>query len=150
MYSGYISVDFPALEAQINRLNEYACFIESIYDRVRVTYNALSDMSLGDAEDELLYNIHALEKIMVDIRSKAAKLKKIAELYAECENSITKAVYDLSYNMPQIRLVGSEKLLPISKYELYISDVKPGSFMGHTIINDDWLDDLINKTEVSE
>ncbi len=151
MYVNYISVDFNALDIQLKRLKDYWDFADEMIDRLEAILRSVSDMSLGETEIMLRIAVYAMQEISDSIRQSIIKLKKILELYDECENEITQAVNNLSFNMrswdiPKLKY----KTLDIDAYSLRDTfGTDAGTFSGHSLINDDWLNKLIYETEES-
>ncbi len=133
-----ISVDFVSLEIQIKRLEEYLHFLEETHDKIQYVFLTIENMELSKIEDELRHVSHIFQDTIDDTVIDIAKLKRICELYNECENSITSAVIDLPLNMPRQNnnLISAHKLN-------YLFNQNIGAFSGHSVINEEWLDKLI-------
>ena len=133
-----ISVDFVSLEIQVKRLEEYLHFLEETYDKIQYIFQTIENMGLSEIEDELRHVSHIFQDTIADTVIDVTKLKRICELYNECENSITSAVIDLPLNMPR------QNNNLISAYKLnYLFDQNIGAFSGHSVMNEEWLDNLI-------
>lgn len=133
-----ISVDFVSLEIQVERLEEYLHFLEEIYDKIQYVFRIIENMGLAEVEDELRHVSHNFQDTIDDTAIDAAKLKKICELYDECENSITSSVIALPLDMPMrnSNLISGHKLN-------YLFEQNIGTFSGHSVINEEWLDKII-------
>lgn len=133
-----ISVDFVSLEIQVKRLEEYLHFLEETYDKIQYVFRIIENMGLSEIEDELRHVSHIFQDTIDDTVIDIAKLKRICELYNECENSITSAVIALPLNMPRQNnnLISAHKLN-------YLFNQNIGAFSGHSVINEEWLDKLI-------
>lgn len=138
MYMSLISVDFVSLEIQVKRLEEYLHFLEETYDKIQYVFRIIENMGLSEIEDELRHVSHIFQDTIDDTVIDIAKLKRICELYNECENSITSAVIALPLNMPRQNnnLISAHKLN-------YLFNQNIGAFSGHSVINEEWLDKLI-------
>lgn len=136
-----ISVDFISLENQIKRLEEYLCFIENINDEAACVFRQLEDMELGEAEDELRYSLNILREASETLADNILKLKRITELYSECEADILSDISDLPLNIPF--QFASEFLKDNPVLTHAAAQLKTDVYSGHTIINDQWLDDII-------
>ena len=133
-----ISVDFVSLEIQVKRLEEYLHFLEETYDKIQYVFRTIENMGLSEIEDELRHVSHNFQDTIDDTVIDIAKLKKICELYNECENSITSAVIALPLNMPR----RNNNLISANKLN-YLFNQNIGAFSGHFVINEEWLDNLI-------
>lgn len=133
-----ISVDFVSLEIQVKRLEEYLHFLKETYDKIQYVFRIIENMGLSEIEDELRHVSHIFQDTIDDTVIDIAKLKKICELYNECENSITSAVIDLPLNMPR----RNNNLISANKLN-YLFDQNIGAFSGRSVINEEWLDKLI-------
>ncbi|MBD5145364.1 MAG: hypothetical protein HDT21_05545 [Ruminococcus sp.] len=133
-----ISVDFVSLEIQVKRLEEYLHFLEETYNKIQYVFRIIENMGLSEIEDELRHVSHIFQDTIDDTVIDIAKLKRICELYNECENSITSAVIALPLNMPRQNnnLISAHKLN-------YLFNQNIGAFSGHSVINEEWLDKLI-------
>ena len=133
-----ISVDFVSLEIQVKRLEKYLHFLEETYDKIQYIFRTIENMGLSEIEDELRHVSHIFQDTIDDTVIDIAKLKRICELYNECENSITSAVIALPLNMPRLdnNLISAHKLN-------YLFNQNIGAFSGHSVINEEWLDNLI-------
>lgn len=140
-----ISVDFISLENQIKRLEEYLRFIENINDEAACVFRQLEDMELGEAEDELRYGLNILREASETLADNILKLKRITELYSECEADILSDISDLPLNIPF--QFASEVLKDDPVLTHAAAQLKTDVYSGHTIINDQWLDDIIFGTE---
>lgn len=138
MYMSLISVDFVSLEIQVKRLEEYLHFLEETYNKIQYVFRIIENMGLSEIEDELRHVSHIFQDTIDDTVIDIAKLKRICELYNECENSITSAVIALPLNMPRQNnnLISAHKLN-------YLFNQNIGAFSGHSVINEEWLDKLI-------
>ena len=138
MYMSLISVDFVSLEIQVKRLEEYLHFLEETYNKIQYVFRIIENMGLSEIEDELRHVSHIFQDTIDDTVIDIAKLKRICELYNECENSITSAVIALPLNMPRQNnnLISAHKLN-------YLFNQNIGAFLGHSVINEEWLDKLI-------
>ena len=138
MYMSLISVDFVSLEIQVKRLEKYLHFLEETYDKIQYIFRTIENMGLSEIEDELRHVSHIFQDTIDDTVIDIAKLKRICELYNECENSITSAVIALPLNMPRLdnNLISAHKLN-------YLFNQNIGAFSGHSVINEEWLDNLI-------
>lgn len=133
-----ISVDFVSLEIQVKRLEEYLHFLEETYDKIQYVFRIIENMGLSEIEDELRHVSHIFQDTIDDTVIDIAKLKRICELYNECENSITSAVIALPLNMPR----RNNNLISANKLN-YLFNQNIGAFSGHSVINEEWLDKLI-------
>lgn len=139
-----ISVDFISLAIQIKRLEEYLGFIEEIYDKVRYVSRSLENMTLDEIRNELDHALRLLQEAIDEIAIDIKKLKKVYELYEECEDSVFSLVTDLPCNMPPLNKVSLQNQFwrqppPFN----FIHTIKTDVFSGHSVINEDWLDELI-------
>lgn len=132
-----ISVDFISLEMQIQRLENYLSFLEETYDKIQIVLKSIDYMELGEIEDELRRVVYNFQDIIDDTVIHITKLKKICELYDECENSILSSVIDLPLDMPmRSNAPNNHKTGGILNHNIDI-------FSGHSVINEEWLDKLI-------
>lgn len=134
-------MDFISLENQIKRLEEHLRFIEDMIGELENVFRCIKEMELHEIEDELQYELKVLCEASEILEADIRKLKRITELYTECENSILSSVADLPLNIPYrfaSKGIMNNPLLPHITAEL-----KTGVFSGHTIVNDQWLDDII-------
>ena len=141
---GIISVDFDSLGSQKHRLMEYADHIREMRCKIECVYDQIKIMSLDEIEDELRINISRLQRIEDDIESYAVKLSRIMALYEECEDDITMSIRGLS-DSSNIFLSSSPFRI-LDRSEAFIKSLTM-IYSGHTVTNDNWLDDLIYETE---
>lgn len=142
-----ISVDFVSLFNEIDRMEKYREAVTEAVSRVGSVNNALAEMALGDIEDELSILLRRLQDSADDIDRQISKLRKILELYNECEMQIEKAVDNLPLNMPLQSdrpvlgtVSGSGNRVSFDPFAIKLGS---NSFTGHSVINDEWLNDLI-------
>lgn len=133
-----ISVDFVSLETQVERLYEYLHFLEEVYDKIQYVFRIIENMGFAEIEDELRHVSRNFQDTIDDTVIDAAKLKKICELYDECENSITSSVIALPLDMPR----RNSNLISVHKLN-YLFEQNIGAFSGHSVINEEWLDKII-------
>lgn len=147
----FISVDFVSLDIQIQRLTEYTEFVKEMQGNVRRIYRPLSDMNMNEAENDMTETMRLMSETSEQLESAILKLRRITELYAECENRIAEDISDLPCNMP-FEKTGSMELvfgeinsanIPEWLKPFHPANIRPDSFLGHTVINEDWLDELI-------
>ncbi|MCM1577913.1 MAG: hypothetical protein NC078_03840 [Ruminococcus sp.] len=132
-----ISVDFSSLEDQIGRLISFAELLEQACESIHAVISDISNMELGENEDELKISYNRLAGEKEYIYGCAHRLKKILELYGECENSILSDISRLPLDMPSEHAPGAAYNTP------RFTSPETGVFSGHSVINDDWLEKLI-------
>lgn len=140
-----ISVDFISLENQIKRLEEYLRFIEDMYDEISSVFRLLEDMELGETEDEIRYALNILREASETLADNILRLKRITELYSECEADILSDISYLPLNIPFQFASDILKDDPVLTHAA--AQLKTDVYSGHTIINDQWLDNIIFGTE---
>ncbi len=135
-----ISVDFMSLYQQIERLKRLKYDIYEEIDRVEGIMHILDNMQIGDTVDELKNIIRKLEDSADEIEIDIKKLQKILGIYEDCEKVCEKAVDELPIalfrdNTSFGGVLSGSGDVPKSSIS--------GKFYSHSIINDDWLNELI-------
>lgn len=135
-----ISVDFMSLYQQIERLKRLKYDIYEEIDRVEGIMHILDNMQIGDTVDELKNIIRKLEDSADEIETDIKKLQKILGIYEDCEKVCEKAVDELPIalfrdNTSFGGVLSGSGDVPKSSIS--------GKFYSHSIINDDWLNELI-------
>lgn len=135
-----ISVDFMSLYQQIERLKRLKYDIYEEIDRVEGIIHILDNMQIGDTVDELKNIIRELEDSADVIEIDIKKLQKILGIYEDCEKVCEKAVDELPIalfrdNTSFGGVLSGSGDVPKSSIS--------GKFYSHSIINDDWLNELI-------
>lgn len=130
-----ISFDFATADTQIERLSEYLGFLTEIYGEVRHAVSPVRDMSIGETADEIYRVILNLEKIIDETEHNIRKLKKVYELYWECENKIVSDISELT--------VSTQPLRKSSAADINADTENIGEFSGHSVLNEEWLNNLI-------
>lgn len=135
-----ISVDFMSLYQQIERLKRLKYDIYEEIDRVEGIIHILDNMQIGDTVDELKNIIRELEDSADEIEIDIKKLQKILGIYEDCEKVCEKAVDELPIalfrdNTSFGGVLSGSGDVPKSSIS--------GKFYSHSIINDDWLNELI-------
>lgn len=145
-----ISVDFVSLDTQSERISECAEAVEGIHNDVMHAYRLLEDMKPGNIRDEIYAAGQHITELSDSILSLAKKLSRISELYYECEESIVLETASLLSDM--LLHDGNNAKDPSGDVNgVYIDSEKlgqlsPAPFFGHSVLNDDWLDELIFNT----
>lgn len=135
-----ISVDFMSLYQQIERLKRLKYDIYEEIDRVGGVIHILDNMQIGDSVDELKNIIRKLEESADEIEKDIKKLQKILEIYEDCEKVCEKAVDELPIAL--FRDSAAFKGALFCSGDVPKSSIS-GKFYSHSIINDDWLNELI-------
>ncbi len=135
-----ISVDFMSLYQQIERLKRLKYDIYEEIDRVEGIMHILDNMQIDDTVDELKNIIRKLEDSADEIEIDIKKLQKILGIYEDCEKVCEKAVDELPIalfrdNTSFGGVLSGSGDVPKSSIS--------GKFYSHSIINDDWLNELI-------
>ncbi len=135
-----ISVDFMSLYQQIERLKRLKYDIYEEIDRVEGIMHILDNMQIGDTVDELKNIIRELEDSADEIEIDIKKLQKILGIYEDCEKVCEKAVDELPIAL--FRDTTSFGGVLSGSGDVPKSSIS-GKFYSHSIINDDWLNELI-------
>lgn len=135
-----ISVDFMSLYQQIERLERLKYDIYEEIDRVEGIMHILDNMQIGDTVDELKNIIRKLEDSADEIEIDIKKLQKILGIYEDCEKVCEKAVDELPITL--FRDNTSFGGVLSGSGDVPKSSIS-GKFYSHSIINDDWLNELI-------
>lgn len=135
-----ISVDFMSLYQQIERLKRLKYDIYEEIDRVEGIMHILDNMQIGDTVDELKNIIRELEDSADEIEIDIKKLQKILGIYEDCEKVCEKAVDELPIAL--FRDNASFGGVLSGSGDVPKSSIS-GKFYSHSIINDDWLNELI-------
>ena len=140
-----ISVDFISLSQQIEHLTMLKDDIRAEIDRIELVINSIAYMELYEAEDELWIVMRRLLDSADEIDKNIKKLRRILDLYNECENEILQIVYELPLNMPFNPIFQYGSVFPHGKIDMlpFIVELGTNSFGSHSIVNDEWLNDLI-------
>lgn len=135
-----ISVDFMSLYQQIERLKRLKYDIYEEIDRVEGIMHILDNMQIDDTVDELKNIIRELEDSADEIEIDIKKLQKILGIYEDCEKVCEKAVDELPIAL--FRDTTSFGGVLSGSGDVPKSSIS-GKFYSHSIINDDWLNELI-------
>ena len=135
-----ISVDFMSLYQQIERLKRLKYDIYEEIDRVEGIMHILDNMQIGDTVDELKNIIRELEDSADEIEIDIKKLQKILGIYEDCEKVCEKVVDELPIAL--FRDTTSFGGVLSGSGDVPKSSIS-GKFYSHSIINDDWLNELI-------
>lgn len=135
-----ISVDFMSLYQQIERLKRLKYDIYEEIDRVEGIMHILDNMQIGDTVDELKNIIRELEDSADEIEIDIKKLQKILGIYEDCEKVCEKAVDELPIAL--FRDTTSFGGVLSGSGDVPKSSIS-GKFYSHSVINDDWLNELI-------
>ena len=135
-----ISVDFMSLYQQIECLKRLKYDIYEEIDRVEGIMHILDNMQIGDTVDELKNIIRELEDSADEIEIDIKKLQKILGIYEDCEKVCEKAVDELPIAL--FRDTTSFGGVLSGSGDVPKSSIS-GKFYSHSIINDDWLNELI-------
>ena len=109
-------------------------------DRVEGIMHILDNMQIGDTVDELKNIIRELEDSADEIERDIKKLQKILGIYEDCEKVCEKAVDELPIAL--FRDTTSFGGVLSGSGDVPKSSIS-GKFYSHSIINDDWLNELI-------
>lgn len=109
-------------------------------DRVEGIMHILDNMQIGDTVDELKNIIRELEDSADEIEIDIKKLQKILGIYEDCEKVCEKAVDELPIAL--FRDTTSFGGVLSGSGDVPKSSIS-GKFYSHSIINDDWLNELI-------
>lgn len=135
-----ISVDFMSLYQQTERLKRLKYDIYEEIDRVEGIMHILDNMQIGDTVDELKNIIRELEDSADEIEIDIKKLQKILGIYEDCEKVCEKAVDELPIAL--FRDTTSFGGVLSGSGDVPKSSIS-GKFYSHSVINDDWLNELI-------
>ena len=141
-------MDFVSLDLQVEQLLKCLDFMNEMQDRVADIYRSLKSMELGELENEMAASLRYFTESADQIAAAVRKLKRIIDLYDECENIIFASAGNLPYNMPSRNIGSSENnfeniALPINVSSEIFAELKTSYFSGHQIMNEEWLDKLI-------
>lgn len=142
----FISVDLLSLSHQIKLLEKIRGSVYETIDRTEAVIRSISYMELHGAEDELQIVFRRMLDSADNIDMLICKLRRILELYNECETEIVKLVDDLPLNMSvfstakMFSAVRKENMIDINNFAYVLGG---NSYVSHSVVNDDWLNDLI-------
>ena len=140
--SRMISVDFIQLEATVHKLIVLYSALEDELDALREAYKKICGMSLGEIEEELLYNIHRLEEELESIRFASRLLNRIIDVYRDCESTSVRIVDGLPFNTPgklHNTVNGNIFVLPEA--------VEIRAFKANSVKNESWLEDIMDERQ---
>lgn len=159
-----ISVDFLSLYPSADRLWSLSEKLGDINIGIKKVLNMICGMTVGDAEDELLYNIHRLLILTEQTEAHSMKLKKILGLYEECENelvSMVEGLADISDCFDSLKssennagTIFNDKIGIISPAifdwfvlgqtnALTLPETSSYVYSGKTVLNESWLDEIV-------
>lgn len=138
-----ISVDFISLSRQIEQLIIFREYIHDVAGQIGEVIHTIAYMNLYETEDELKILMRRLLDSADDIDDDINKLRKILDLYNECETEIEHTVDNLPLNMSTKSIADRAIIGKSDIWEHLVVNLKANSFGSHSVVNDDWLNDIM-------